>query len=252
LFFNELEVLEIRLNEMYDQVDHFVLVECVESFVGNPKLLHYARNKDRFKEFHKKIIHVIVSEKFQGGYWDREAFQRNQILRGLNKCSKNDIVIISDLDEIVRGSDIKKLVHPIHSGKHKAISAGQKGYSLYLNRQCRNDSYWTGSVATTYGYLAKKNPEKIRNMRHRIPQLQDAGWHFSSMGGLDRYITKIQNFSHADEYDSEKKDPKNIQARIQNELDLVPIDESFPRFVREHQKEFLEMGFIDYEGNPYR
>src|SRR5277367_3065030 len=83
LFFNELELLEIRLNEMYEYVDYFVLVESTESFVGKPKPLYYAQNKERFNQFNDKIIHVIVSDSFRGGYWEREYFQRNRIMDGL-------------------------------------------------------------------------------------------------------------------------------------------------------------------------
>ena len=100
-FFNELEILKIRLNEMYDAVDYFVLVESEETFRGAPKPLFFYENKNAFTRYKDKIIHIIVKGKFEtGSPWAREAFQRNQIMRGLENCKKNDIILISDVDEI--------------------------------------------------------------------------------------------------------------------------------------------------------
>ena len=60
LFFNELDLLEIRLQMLNDKVDKFVIIECIETFSGNPKPLFYQENKDRFKEWEHKIIHYII------------------------------------------------------------------------------------------------------------------------------------------------------------------------------------------------
>jgi beta-1,4-mannosyl-glycoprotein beta-1,4-N-acetylglucosaminyltransferase len=169
---------------------------------------------------------------------------------GLTDCADDDIVIISDLDEILRGSDVKKFVKPLIKQNAKVVSADLKFYSYYLNRQRKGDSLWRGPTAATYSFVKKKSPQKMRDQRGKPASSGELGWHFSSMGGLATYIDKVENFSHASEHDAQKKDPKNILALIQAELDLVPIDESYPRFVQEHQREYLEMGYIDFEGNP--
>ena len=61
-FNNELDMLEIRLNVLNDYVDYFVIVESTETFSGVPKPLYYELNKNRFSEFHHKIIHHIVTD----------------------------------------------------------------------------------------------------------------------------------------------------------------------------------------------
>ena len=63
-FFNELELLEVRLGELYDHVDKFVIVECTETYRGKPKPLYYAENKNRFEKFSDKIIHIVKTLSF--------------------------------------------------------------------------------------------------------------------------------------------------------------------------------------------
>jgi beta-1,4-mannosyl-glycoprotein beta-1,4-N-acetylglucosaminyltransferase len=107
-FFNELEILDIRLNTLNDYVDYFVLVEATKTHSGKEKELYYLKNKEKFKKFEDKIIHVIVDdmpERKEGqdevSYrWQLENFQRNAIMRGLKNCKDDDIIIISDADEI--------------------------------------------------------------------------------------------------------------------------------------------------------
>jgi beta-1,4-mannosyl-glycoprotein beta-1,4-N-acetylglucosaminyltransferase len=83
-FFNELKMLELRLTELNDVVDYFVLVESTKTFSNNDKQLFYKENKHLFEKFNDKIIHIIVDEFPEGDNWSREVYQRNAIQRGLN------------------------------------------------------------------------------------------------------------------------------------------------------------------------
>ena len=103
-FFNELNILEIRLNELTEVVDWFVLVEATKTFQGQDKPLYYLENKNLFEEFNDKIIHIVVEfpERIDNEYgrtkslaWGREQYQRDQIARGLNAAKSDDLVIIS-------------------------------------------------------------------------------------------------------------------------------------------------------------
>ena len=105
LFYNELELLDMRLHEMYEHVDKFVLVEACETFRGKPKPFYYAENKHLFEKFADKIIHVQITEPLQtDDPWIRERHQRAQAALGLKESQPDDIVFISDLDEIIRGT----------------------------------------------------------------------------------------------------------------------------------------------------
>src|SRR5690606_38718308 len=115
IFFNELELLKIRFEELYDVVDHFVVVEGSLTFTGNQKPLYFAENRHLFSRFEDKIIYVLV-EDFppatsdpQRDSWTREIHQRNGIIRGLCNCADEDVIIISDTDEIPRREVIASL-----------------------------------------------------------------------------------------------------------------------------------------------
>jgi hypothetical protein len=93
--------LEIRLHEL-PVVDYFVPVEVTRTHQNALKPLYYAGNKGRFFGFHDRIVHVVIEENdwpCAKSAWYRN-FQRNQILRGLLCCRPNDLIIISDADEI--------------------------------------------------------------------------------------------------------------------------------------------------------
>src|SRR5579859_7699219 len=113
-FFNELDLLEIRLNVLNSVVDKFVLVEATLTHQGKPKPLYYNENKARYSGFHDKIIHVIVDKypDYEGkSSWVLEHHQRNMIMQGLKECQPDDTILISDLDEIPRPELIKVYEH---------------------------------------------------------------------------------------------------------------------------------------------
>jgi beta-1,4-mannosyl-glycoprotein beta-1,4-N-acetylglucosaminyltransferase len=108
-FYNELDLLELRLNELNDVVDYFVIVESTRTQTGYIKELYFDKYKDRFSKFHSKIIHIIVNGLPNTKYinaWILENFQRNQIIRGLTFANNEDVILISDVDEIPNPKDI--------------------------------------------------------------------------------------------------------------------------------------------------
>lgn len=255
LFYNELELLEIRLNEMYDHVDKFVIVEACETFRGKPKPFYYAENKHLFEKFADKIIHVQLKEPFKADDpWVRERHQRAQAVLGLEDGHPEDIVFISDVDEIIRGSQIAEIAQLIASKKTEAVVCKQSMYKGYLNRALTEG--WPGPVCTTLKRMKKTSPAMIRRIRNqsrkklqkaqisKIAVIPNAGWHFTSMGGIDRTILKIESFSHAEHDTQEYKNKQRILEEIR-QYPLQPIDATFPKFVQENQKRLEQMGFID-------
>jgi len=112
-FYNELDLLEIRLNELNSVVDYFVIVEATKTQTGKRKQLYYELNKKRYKKFESKIIHIIVKNMPDiktNSAWVLENHQRNQIIKGLKNCNLKDIIFISDLDEIPNKNDFKKII----------------------------------------------------------------------------------------------------------------------------------------------
>ena len=103
-FFNELDVLEIRLQELWDVVDIFVLAESNMSHSGKPKEYIFENNKERFAKYLSKIRRVAVEDMPETkDSWVREKYQRWSLIKGLTDVAPEDIIITSDLDEIQIG-----------------------------------------------------------------------------------------------------------------------------------------------------
>lgn len=260
LFYNELELLEIRLNEMNDHVDHFVLVEANETFRGKQKPFIYEENKDRFARFADKIIHVKVADHLvTDDPWIRERYQRQQIFRGLKGCHKNDLIILSDVDEIVSRKRLPRIIELISSGEAQAVVCEQKMYQGFFNRY---QDTWHGSVCAPYHVLQRistKSMRRLRNMRPRLLQrtgvnkivcLPEAGWHFTSMGGIDRHILKLESYSHR-EYDRPELKQAEKILQVFRSHKWVEIDETFPKYIVENKGHFEEIGFIDKEEGDF-
>jgi beta-1,4-mannosyl-glycoprotein beta-1,4-N-acetylglucosaminyltransferase len=247
MFYNEFEVLEIKLNELYDHVDCFVIVESTESFRGNPKPLYFYENRERYSKFLDKIIHVVADRIEAYSPWVRESYQRNQIRKGLLNLNNWDVVIIEDLDEIVRPSKLREILSLLFDHQVKCVCCRLNRYDYYLNRWGRingNGPYELGSAVMKYADLKKISPQKLRERRIFGHILNDAGWHFSYMGGVSKVIEKLENFSHS-ELDTEAfKNAERIRKNIAS-MQLAEIDETYPKFVQENVDYFKELGLID-------
>jgi len=255
LFYNEFELLEVRLNELSDHVDKFVLVESCETFRGKPKKFYFEENKHLFEKYKDKIIHVKLTEPFKTEkLFERERYQRSQMLRGLKNAKPDDIVFISDLDEIIRGSKVSEVAEMIISKKAEAAILEQTMYYGFLNRQQAEG--WRGPVCTTFRVMKRISPALTRRLRNLRPKkvkkskltkivlVPNAGWHFTSMGGVDRAILKIESFSHAELDTPEYKDKQRLLAELRA-CPIKPIDESFPRYIQDNQERLKKLGFID-------
>lgn len=202
-FFNELDILEIRLNELYDSVDYFVLVEASKTQSLLDKPFYFEQNKERYSKFLDKIIHVKVEDCPQNSYtWEMENFQRNCITRGLNKIEKldsSDMVLISDLDEIpsreaielIRKSDL--ICGSIHMSFH----------AYYFNMVALRP--WVGTVFTKASLLTTNTPQSFRKIKDNLQLLgegRNLGWHLSWMGGCRKVWEK--SFSCIEPFDKSK------------------------------------------------
>lgn len=272
-FFNELDLLEIRLNELGDTVDRFVLVEATLNHQGKEKPLYYNENKERFSKFSSKIIHIIVDQypaNPEGNAWVFERHQRNMILQGLKDCRRGDAVIVSDVDEIPDKEKIKS-----YRNRKGVKIFRQRMFYYFIN--CVNatvskggsDEYrWNGSVMLNYEDMPKSvqvlreisihamnfnHPRLIYRIHCRLWMLKNAlmrglrvvmvdegGWHFSYLGGVELIIRKLEAFAHSEYNKDEYKDPKKIEEAIKSGKDIfgrgfeyrfIPLDDSFPAYI---------------------
>lgn len=220
-FFNELDLLELRLRTLEDAVDRFVLAEATCTYTGKPKPLYFAENRQRFARWLDRIIYVLVDDlpEVPSGAsdteiaWVRENHQRNCLIRGLKGASHDDMVIVSDLDEIPDPEKIAELSRIIAC----PVRFRQRNYAYFLNyRDITVPSWMHGPVMIRYGELLTpgKYPP-IEAYRPCLPayanegpsltylrfaatarDIGDAGWHFSFMGGMEMIKRKLVSFAH--------------------------------------------------------
>lgn len=281
IFFNELPLLEVRLHELYEIVHRFVLVESPVTHQGNPKPLYYADNKKRFEQFNDKIVHVIEDcHDTANSAWAREMAQRNRISKEIGTADDNDLILVSDLDEIARASSLVDISSRL-AIKPVLTFLRLRFYYYFMNYEF-TDLSWSRASIAPYGLLKDQDLSWVRynfaSLPHIVPVLgkltlvprtsfspEDSqeervaqmrcnthGWHFSYVGGIDAIIEKFRSFSHM-EYNNDKFCNRDfIYAAIDQKIGLggnqccevVPIDETYPKFVRDNLEQFKQKGFI--------
>ena len=279
IFFNELDLLEIRLNELNEVVDKFVLVEADRTFQNNSKPYYFEENKERFERFLDKIIHIKLDKyplfipiinPFTP--WKLEFFQRNSIVKGLVDCKPDDIIIISDVDEIPRAKVLQEM---ITKGVHQIYGLKMDMYMYFLNNQLiydagssmtveqSKDGIWHCAAVLPYKLL-KLKPNKIRRIIMRTRRrgevfkiVPNAGWHFTYLGGVEKIIRKLEAFSHTEYNNDHFKSEEKIEEFITTGKDLFDRDmqftvlktlETLPNFVQENAKseQFKEYFFTSF------
>lgn len=274
-FFNELDILEIRFNILKNVVDKFVLVEATRTHQGKEKPLYFRENKARFKEFEDKIIHVIVNEypPYEGkSAWTLERYQREMITKGWKDCLKDDIILVSDVDEIPNPRMIQA-----YKDKPGIFIFRQNMYYYFIN--CLNVSNssnykWDGTVMCKFGYNMR--PTQLRELSilyagtfakkflsrmyakykffrwklsylKKVGSIENGGWHFSYLGGAEMIIKKLDAFAHTEYNKNEYKDPKKIEEALKDGKDIfgrnfeykfVPLDDTFPDFILRNKEKY--------------
>jgi beta-1,4-mannosyl-glycoprotein beta-1,4-N-acetylglucosaminyltransferase len=220
-FNNEFGMLEKRLKTMWDVVDRFVIVEATVTHSGKPKTLQFHNNLERFKKWLSKITYIVVEDSPQingseSSAWNIERHQRDAIMRGLTDCKDNDVIIVSDIDEIPNPEVIK-------SGYD--IASLEMNLFLYDYRVKAEDPWYHAKVLT-YKKLKELTPcgARYAHEHFEIPVLQNGGEHLSYFGGVNTIIEKIHNTAHRNVDIPEFTDPEHIEHCIENGLDLFGRD----------------------------
>lgn len=225
-FFNELEMLDLRLNMLKDAVDFHVLVEADTTFSGKPKPLYYAEHKQDFAAFNHKILHVVVDDMpASSDPWVLERFQRNAVTRGLRGADPDAYMILSDLDEFPNPGKIQALSEP---GYHHLASCLRQGMLVFSQRMhlyyvnwVMAQVFWNGSVIVKIRNMP--SPQEMRDLGvgARLPAIANAGWHFSYFGGHSAIQNKLESFSHCHDLPVKKildnpTSPEEIQRQVRD------------------------------------
>ena len=191
MFFNEFDVLEMRIKTLWDHVDLFVLVESEETHTGNPKPLHFKENQERYSRYLSKIRYIEAPVCMNTrGLWDLEKHQRDCIKLGLDGVPDDATIMISDVDEIPDPLQIPQGAGTV--GLHMTMFEYSFDYMF-------TGEPWIGTVVTDVKELKRQGPNYFRFNRWRFPIITHAGWHLSSFGDAEHVATKIKNYAHAND-----------------------------------------------------
>lgn len=272
-FFNELDLLEIRLNILNEVVDYFVIVEGNKTHTGKSKDFVFESNSARFSTFKPKIIYIKVEnfpsiagldqdEFGRNAAWILERMQRNAIDQGLQSAKANDVILVSDLDEIPRPECI--VAHKDTTG---VKIFAQRMYSCYLNLRNYTEPYWlNGTRMASLSELRKTNsscvdmswvpegslgkPQALRFASGRV--VKDAGWHFTSLGGAEAIMKKMEALCHQELVSEDIRRLDEIKRRLAAGEDIfgrdvkyqfVEIDESYPQYLLKNQNRYKDLVF---------
>ncbi len=257
-YWDEDLLLELRLNILNKVVDYFVIVEGNRTWQNNSKNFRF--NIERYKKFKNKIIYLKV-EDLPGGEdpYKRENHQRNSIVRGLKKAENDDLILISDLDEIPNPLSIKYF-----SPDMKYAAFKQKHFYYKFNLQSKNNPHWLGSRICILKYL--KSPQWLRELKFkkrpfwRIDKkklnniIEDGGWHFCNLKSPQDLLYKYKNLCETNDPINfkEKIDEKflnisSIEKKVMEGKDIigrdddfvkVKIDNTFPKYLIDNNEKY--------------
>jgi beta-1,4-mannosyl-glycoprotein beta-1,4-N-acetylglucosaminyltransferase len=248
-YFNEDHIADLRFNILDEYVDFFVVVESTVNHQGQTRKLHFDKNK--YKKFQNKIIYIEVDDTpdnikkpHTGGESLVEQHQRNSIMKGLNKSQDNDLIILSDVDEI---PDLNKLKV---FDKNKYAVFSQKMFMYKLNLLNLNENNWHGSKICLKKNL--KSPQWLRNLKFKkypfwridkqknLQIIDNGGWHFAYLQDVKNISKKIKSFAHGDFNKAEIVSEKNIELKINQgedvlgrgyKIEKIEIDSSYPEYI---------------------
>ena len=259
MYFDEDLILDLRLNVLNKYVDKFVIAEATKDHTGKDKKLNF--NINNFSKFKDKITYIVVDDlpmniKHYKKNWPvhhlRDQHQRNSLYKGYKNCDDNDLIMISDIDEIPDPNKIKDF-----KITNKYACFIQKNFQSKINLLNISEKYWMGTKIIQKKYL--KSPQWLRNIKTskpkfwkfykpRQPQLiYEGGWHFSFLKEPERISKKIKSYSHSEYNKPEFTDEKKIKERIRNRIDIfdrdfkykkVDLDNTFPKYILENLSKY--------------
>lgn len=266
-FFNELDILEIRLNALDPYVDLFILSEATKTFSGLDKPLYYAENKDQFAKFNHKIIHNVVEDNTDSNLhpYQRDIFQKDSIKQVVMQyASEDDVIIWSDVDEIPNPDAIEEVesyFEPntiFHFAQDNCIGylnlVETTGQIRAMTPDWDYDDYpkWLGSKMFDKSILEKYTMSELRSKQDRESnsRISPGGWHWSYVGsdGLsveDRIIKKLECAAHLESNtDSIRKNVSKIKdnrdpiGRDYALYKVMDIDDSYPEYIVNNKEKF--------------
>ncbi len=224
-FNGEFTLLDLKLAAMADWVDAFVLVEAPRTFTDKPKPLYFQDAKDRYAAHADKIVHVIAEDApaFMESAWTREYHQRDQGVLGLSGlCAPDDLVLISDVDEIVDPIALQDFREPF-------ATLEMRTFHYFLNYERIGDprpERKVGLVEARMLQAAGLSGLRVGMWAYSKRRVAKAGWHFSSVLTPEDLELKMFSYSHEEH---QAPDTGATYARLIERIRGGEVQEGFAR-----------------------
>lgn len=266
-FFNELDILKMRLHILDPIVDQFIIEEATVTFSGEPKELCFEKNKELFHEFLPKIKYIVVDNSPVNTTTHlRDKFQKNALVKGLADAKDEDVILLSDVDEIPNPEVLKEII--ANFDPKKIYHLAQRMFYCYLNMEEVSgkllsitgefpgvkQKLWLGTKVFSKRSIPEKGIIELRESSvtdANAVRVPNGGWHFGYMGSKGeknvarRIGTKVVAAAHQEYNDSV------LLAEAADRLILgqdmfgrdasfkrVEIDDSYPKYLLDHREEY--------------
>ena len=258
-FFNELDILKLRLHILEPLVDKFIIEEATVTFSGEPKELCFEKNRDMFREFLPKIEYIVVDNSpVDTTTHLRDKFQKNALVRGLKDAGDEDVIILSDVDEIPNPRTLEKIIAEFDAGK--VYHFAQRMFYCFLNMEETSGNLlsitgefpkverrmWLGTKVFGKRSIPENGIIELREASvtaSNAVRVADGGWHFGYMGSSretdvsKRIGTKVVAAAHQEEASDRLILGQDIFGR-EARFERVEVDESYPEYLLAHLEEY--------------
>lgn len=229
-FFNEYDLLECRLEYLYDHVDYFVLSECNYTHSGKPKPLNYFDNISRYSKYKDKILYApliidptnykfdvkITECDYSTDYWTLERQQRNNIATALSRFDDDATVLITDLDEIPNPEIFPMIQEELKT--KIAVSMVQQSFYYDLNHRHQNFG-WAFPAAGKKKDIVLNTANWFRAFAMQINPILNGGWHLSYFADVNGILTKLANTAHQELNNGYTNNAERIEYLMKNSVD---------------------------------
>ncbi len=266
-FFNELDILKLRLHILDPIVDKFIIEEATVTFSGEPKELCFEKNKAMFQQFLPKIEYIVVEDSpKEASTHERDKFQKNALVKGLAGAGDEDVIILSDVDEIPSPRALETIIADFDPDK--VYHLAQRMFYCFINMEEVSGNLlsitgdfpgvekkmWLGTKVFSKKSIPEKGIIELREAPTTAPnavRVAEGGWHFGYMGSRQetdvsrRIGTKVvaaahQEYNNADTL-AEARDKLIMGQDIfgrDARFKRVEVDESYPEYLLKHIEEY--------------
>lgn len=266
-FFNELDILKLRLHILDPIVDRFIIEEATVTFSGEAKELCFEKNKAMFQEFLPKITYLVVDNSpKQASTHERDKFQKNVLIKGLTEATDEDVIILSDVDEIPNPKALEKII--VGFDPDKIYHLAQRMFYCFINMEEISGNLlsitgdfpdvkrrmWLGTKVFSKKSIPPAGIIEMRESSTVLPnavRVENGGWHFGYMGSRQetdvskRIGTKVVAAAHQ-EYNNVDTLAEAMDKLILGQdifgrdarFKRVDVDDSYPEYLLNHIEEY--------------